>query len=412
MSVRDPRSSEALDRISIARQPIVNTERAVVAYELFNRTLGRGAHSQASDMALALHAVAESAAPFATSKHDVFIHSVHAGLEGPHWDFVNPSTTVIEVPPAPQHAQDFIAGLSPALQALRRRGFRLAFKHSVVAPVYKPWQALADFVKLDTARIDPAQRKPLVQAARSRTSARLIAEKIETAEQLESMAALGIPAFQGFWFSMPETIQSRVLTPGQAMALQLVARLQAQAPLDEIEVVLKKDAGLGVSLLRIINSAATGLQHKVTSLRQAVMLMGYARLTRWAAMLLTQTHDQANLQATAAVVRGRMMELLVQTAPGLGDAGAAFLVGLLSQIDQLLGQPMAELLNQLGLDDSVAEALQHGTGPYGALLALVVACESDDEAAFSAAFRQLPFSLRQINIAHMESLAWADSMEA
>lgn len=412
MSATGHTSGEALDRISIARQPIVNTERVVVGYELFNRSIGRAAHSQASDMALALHAVAESAAPFATSKHDVFIHSVHAGLGGPHWDFLNPGTTVIEIPPAPQHAPEFIAGLSPTLHALRSRGFRLAFKHSVIAPVYRPWQSFADFVKLDISRIDPAQRKPLVQAAKTRTSASLIAEKIETAEQLESMVALGVPAFQGFWFSVPETIQSRVLTPGQTMAIQLFARLQAEAPLDEIETALKKDAGLGVSLLRIINSAAVGLQHKVTSLRQAVMLMGYARLTRWAAMLITQTQGHASLQATAAVVRGRMMELLVQSAPEMGDAGAAFLVGLLSQIDQLLGQPMGELLNQLGLDDSVAEALQHGTGPYGALLALVVACESDDEAAFSAAFRQLPFSLRQINIAHMESLAWADSMEA
>ena len=412
MSATGHTFSEALDRISIARQPIVNTDREVLAYQLFNRSMGASRHSQVSDMALALHAVAESATPFITGKHDVFIHSVHAGLEGPHWDFVNPGTTVIEVPPAPQHAPDFIAALSPSLQALRTRGFRLAFKHSVIAPVYKPWQALADFVKLDTTRIDAAQRKPLVQAAKARTSATLIAEKIETAAQLDAMAELGIQSFQGFWFSAPETIQSRVLTPEQTMAMQLFARLQAEAPVDEIEVVLKKDAGLGVSLLRIINSAAVGLQHKVTSLRQAVMLMGYARLTRWAAMLLTHTQGHASLQATAAVVRGRMMELLVQVAPDLGDPGAAFLVGLLSQIDLLLGQPMDDLVHQLGLDDSVANALRNRTGSYAAVLALVAACESDDEAAFTAAFRELPFSLRQINIAHMESLAWADSIEA
>lgn len=412
MSATGHTSSEALDRISIARQPIVSTNREVLAYQLYNRSMGGNRHSQTSDMALALHALAESATPFNTGKHDVFIHSVHAGLEGPHWDFVNPGTTVIEIPPAPQHAPEFIVNLSPTLQTLRSRGFRLAFKHSVIAPVYKPWQPLADFVKLDAARIDSAQRKPLVQAAKARTSATLIAEKIESADQLNSMAELGVQSFQGFWFSAPETIQSKVLTPEQSMALQLFARLQAEAPIDDIEVVLKKDAGLGVSLLRIINSAATGLQHKVTSLRQAVMLMGYARLTRWAAMLLTQTQSQASVQATAAVVRGRMMELLVTNAPDLGEPGAAFLVGLLSQIDILLGQPMDALVLQLGLDDSVATALRDRNGSYAAVLALVTACESDDEAAFTAAFSGLPFSLRQINIAHMESLAWADSIEA
>jgi len=86
MSATGHTFSEALDRISIARQPIVNTDREVLAYQLFNRSMGASRHSQASDMALALHAVAESATPFITGKHDVFIHSVHAGLEGPHWD--------------------------------------------------------------------------------------------------------------------------------------------------------------------------------------------------------------------------------------------------------------------------------------------------------------------------------------
>ena len=410
MSDQSPASGELLDRISIARQPIVNAQRCVLAYELFNRSATASGHSQASDVALALHAVAQSATPFATSTHDLFIHSVHKGLTGPQWDFLIPAKTVVEISPAPQHAAEFIQAQVPALQALKARGFRLSFKHSVIAPVYKPWQGLADFVKVNTSSTEITQYKALVAAARSRTPASLIAEKVENSEQFDAMRSLGVDEFQGFWFSVPETVQSKVLSPGQATALQLFKLLQAEAPVDEVETLLKKDAALGVSLLRIINAAAMGMRQKVTSLRQAVMLLGYARMLRWAAMLLTNTNEQINIQGAAAVVRGRMMELLAQSSPEQEDAGAAFLIGLLSQIDVLLGQPMDDLMHQLALGDAVSNALLTGEGKLGTLLTLVCACESDNEAAFSAAFSKLPFSLRQINIAHMEALVWADNL--
>jgi c-di-GMP-related signal transduction protein len=405
-------SGEVLDRISIARQPIVNADRAVLAYELFNRSAAASGHSRESDVALALHALGHSAAPFATSIHDVFIHSVHQGLGGPQWDFLVPHKTVVEVAPAPQHDAGFIANLTPALQALKSKGFRLAFKHTVVAPVYKPWQALADFVKINASGTDMAQFKPLVVAARARTPATLIAEKVEVREQFEAFRDLGVREFQGYWFSVPEMVQARVLSPSQASAIQLFKLAQSEAPVAELEVVLKKDAALGVSLLRVINSAAFGLQEKVTSLRQAILLLGYEKVVQWASMLLTSTSDQTSVQGTAAIVRGRMMELLAGISMGEAHAGTAFLVGLLSQIDLLLGQPMADLVQQLGLDDAVSRPIMTREGPFGALLDLVSACESEDERAFSAAFGAHQFTMRQVNLAHMEALVWADGIGA
>ncbi|WP_296511079.1 HDOD domain-containing protein [Rhodoferax sp.] len=410
MPEHDTVAPELLERISIARQPIVDIDRTVLAYELFNRSTHAKGHSEASDIALALNAVASSGSPFGTLSHDVFIHSVHRGLTGPQWDFLAPARTVIEIGPAPRHDAGFVQALVPALQALKSRGFRLAFKHSVVAPVYRPWQGLADFVKLDSSSIDPAQLKLLVQAARQRTPAILIAEKVENQVQFEGMAEQGIAEFQGYWFSVPETTQSKLLTPAQGSAIHLFQLLKTEAGIDAVETALKKDAALGVSLLRIINAAGTGMPQKVTSLRQAVMLLGYERLVRWSALLLTNTSAHASIPSTSAVVRGRMMELLAQHLGDGETAGAAFLVGLLSQIDSLLGLPMQELLPQLALDDSVCDALLSGKGLLGSLLALVCACETDHEADFNTAYARLPFSLKQINVAHMEALVWADSL--
>ena len=58
-----------------------------------------------------------------------------------------------------------------------------------------------------------------------------------------------------------------------ASRFQVFNLVRKEAPLDTVEMVLKKDAVLGLSLLRIINSVAMGLKQTVTSLRQVVQLL-------------------------------------------------------------------------------------------------------------------------------------------
>jgi EAL and modified HD-GYP domain-containing signal transduction protein len=105
-----------------------------------------------------------------------------------------------------------------------------------------------------------------------------------------------------------------------------------------------------------------------------------------------------------------MMELLANNNLSDDEAGSAFLVGLLSQLDRMLGTPMAAVLERLALDPEVSAALLYRSGKFGDMLSLVVACESDDEPAFAAAFERLGYSNRQINMAHLEALAWGDSV--
>ena len=104
------------------------------------------------------------------------------------------------------------------------------------------------------------------------------------------------------------------------------------------------------------------------------------------------------------------MELLAQHNMSSDEAGSAFLVGLLSQLDQMLGTPMPTVLERLALDPVVSAALLHRSGKFGDMLSLVVACESDDEQAFATAFGRLKYSIHQVNLAQLEALAWGDSV--
>lgn len=400
--------------VMIARQPIVDGRRAIVGYELFDRSTEEHQHTAASDVALVFNALTHAGSEALVGQFTIFVNCTHNSLAGGHLDLVQPEKVVLELPPVDGDDPQEIESRSHPLLALRKRGFRLAFNQTVLKQEYAPWQSLADFIKLDLSVMDPMQIPQLVQIAKARTSAQLIAEKTETQAQYEQLAGYGVNMFQGYWFAKPDLIKTRLIAPAQANVIHLINLVRSQASTDEIEEVLKKDAMLGFNLMRLINSSGFGLSREITSFRQAVMLLGLKKLFRWAALLLTASRagGAPPVVGSTAVVRGRLMELLAAESMTPEECDSAFVAGVFSLLDVMLGVPMDKALELLSLPQPVVDALLHGTGPYAPLLNLARACESGDDAAFSDASAALGLSDRQINLAHLSALAWADSLTA
>ena len=111
----------------IARQAIVDHNRAVYGYELFDRSTASDAHTAASDAALLFNALSYAGTEALVGKKTVFINCTHESLAGGHLELIHPEKVVLEVPPLPDTAtQEEIDQRGPVLQALRERGFRLA----------------------------------------------------------------------------------------------------------------------------------------------------------------------------------------------------------------------------------------------------------------------------------------------
>ena len=114
----------------------------------------------------------------------------------------------------------------------------------------------------------------LIRYAARNSQAELIAEKVETAQQYDMVSSQGVQLFQGYWFARPSLVETKLLSPAQASIVHLINLVRKQTSTDDIEEVLKKDAGLAFNLMRLINSAGFGLNREITSFRQAVMLLG------------------------------------------------------------------------------------------------------------------------------------------
>jgi c-di-GMP-related signal transduction protein len=106
------------------------------------------------------------------------------------------------------------------------------------------------------------------------------------------------------------------------------------------------------------------------------------------------------------------MELLAAEMLSPEECDNAFVVGVFSLLDTMLGLPMAQALESLALPEPVVDALLHQRGTFAPFLALTKACESGDEVAFALNAEALHLSNRQVNLAHLQALTWAEDMDA
>ena len=398
--------------IAFAHQAILDVKRAIIGYELFDRSVSGDQHTAASDAQLLFNVLSAVDSESPIGNKTIFINCTHDSLAGGHLDLIAPQRVVLEIPPLPVSEVDQIQTRLPGLQAIKERGFRLAFDYSVLTQPYAPWLALASFIKFDLSVIRAQSVASFIKLAQAKCKAELIAEKVETPAQYALVSELGIKLFQGYWFAKPVLVQGHTVRPAQAIILQLINLVRKQASTSEIEEVLKHDPTLSFNLLRFINSAGFGIRTEVTSFKHAVMLLGLNRLFKWAALLLTTSRagDTPAAVGTTAVARGRLMELLAQELLPPEECDNAFVVGVFSLLDAMLGISMEAALATVALPDSVTQALLHRTGPLAPFLELTVACEDGNDEAFARTANLLGLNNNQINWAHVQALAWAEEM--
>ena len=397
---------------AIARQAILDEARNVYGYELFDRSVSSNEHNAASDAQLLFNALSMAENDSLASRKTIFINCTHDSLAGGHLDLVAPERVVLEIPPLPMSQVGDIANHLPNLQQLRQRGFRLAFDFSILTRSYESWLPLASFIKFDMAVLKPEAVGGFVKLAQSKSPAVLIAEKVETHAQFIMLKELGVKLYQGYWFARPVLVEGQKVRAAQANILRLIDLVRRQSSTSEIEEVLKHDPMLSFNLLRFINSAGFGMRTEVTSFKHAVMLLGLNRLFKWAALLMitSSAGDTPPAVGLTAVVRGRLMELLALESLAPEECDNAFVVGVFSLLDTMLGVPMVSALANVSLPTQVTDALLSNSGPLAPYLSLTIACESSDDAAFASAIETLGLHSNQVNWAHLQALAWAETL--
>jgi EAL and modified HD-GYP domain-containing signal transduction protein len=209
-------------------------------------------------------------------------------------------------------------------------------------------------------------------------------------------------------------VEARALEPLQRSVLDMIRLAQSDADLPVLERGFRADPILAFMLLTLANSPAFVRVKKISSLTQAIMVLGYARLVKWLVlMLVIASKDGRSVPIIyTAVVRGFLIE---QAAAASGQSREAqddgFMVGAFSLLQVICGQTAEQLFAQVELPDPIRAALIDGTGPHGPALALARAFETHDEKAIRAACATMGLTWAAANATLLHALSATDALQ-
>lgn len=326
-------------------------------------------------------------------------------------DFVTtlpPNQTVLEI-----SAEETDDELVSVCFKLKVSGYPIAVKDFLPWSPVRPLVAIANILKVDFSKVVGSERARAVTAYATPTR-KLLAEKVDTKEEFTEAERLGYDYFQGSFFSQPETLSTKVLTSHQFTYFRIMQLLSdPNMDFDLLERVLKTDPSLSFKLLRYINSAAMGVRHWVSSLRQAFVLLGERLLRRWLLIAVTTMllEDKPRELLVTALVRGHMCEQIAATA-GLPSDPDPFLIGLLSVMDALLDRPLNEILDELPISVGLKDALAQSPTPLGLVYSLVLAYERMEWQTVKKLASMLKVPESDLGIFYMRAVKWADQLFA
>jgi EAL and modified HD-GYP domain-containing signal transduction protein len=190
--------------VFVARQPVLDRERNLIAYELLFRASKDEVQARVSDDALATARMVKHA--FSDLGIDTVVGGATAFI---NVDAESLMSRMIESLPADRVVIELLETIEiePRIVSRCRRlkelGYRLALDDfSRLTSDYYPLLELIDIVKVDVLALDPQSLAEVVRLLKP-WGTKLLAEKVESEEHARDCWALGFDFFQGFYFGRP-----------------------------------------------------------------------------------------------------------------------------------------------------------------------------------------------------------------
>lgn len=355
-----------------------------------------------------------NASPEAWNTSLAFIPLNSASLELPAVDRLKTANLVLLVHLAADADGDHLAA---RLATLRQRGLGIGIFRQPKHPAFTAAIGLADYGAVDVAASEPAAVRDFSAAFRASERhhpIHLFAANVDTADEHRFCHQWHFDYFHGgFAGRAPGRPGESSGDPHKVQLLHLLRLVQGDAETAEITAAMKCDPLLTFRILRYLNSPALGLNHRIDSLDQALLILGRQRLTRWLSVILFSVRDPGFgdwLLVESALTRGRLMEALGARTMPAAPHDPLFLTGIFSCLDRLLRRPLAEIIDDMPIADEVRAALLERSGPYAPLLAIAEAGDTFDVPRIERAAAAAGIAPDAVNHALLAATAWASEV--
>jgi len=409
-----------IDKVYLARQPILDLDHKLCAYELLFRSGAKATDAVITDSTQAtarvlVNALNSMGIQTIIGAHKAFINCDRHMLLERTFEALDPNVFVLEI------LEDVVGDelVADSVSILKEAGFEIALddfemttEHIAKISRFIPF---VTYVKVDLICNSPAQVKASAQLFKPYTNIQMLAEKVETEEQFRECKAMGYTLFQGYFFAKPEIIEGRKLDPKTTGVLSLLQVLRQDPELNVLEEEFKHQPEVTLGMLKYINSASIGNRCKIDSIRLALAMIGQRKLQQWLMLMLFAGVGPSSGSALFdnAAQRARLMENLAKIIDAFGSLNEkAFLAGMLSRMDALCHVNIGTVLKEFDLGPELSEALQEQKGVLGDLLKIAAALELDELDVTMGLCDLHHISPEQLQVALTESWAWVENVRA
>jgi c-di-GMP-related signal transduction protein len=292
-----------------------------------------------------------------------------------------------------------------------RAGYAIALDDFVFKEELKPLIKLAKIIKIDFMLSPIEEIKRLVNMLKG-SKVKLLAEKIETYDEFENALSMGFTYFQGYFFSKPEILSSKEITPSKITLLQIVGEANKKdCSFDKLEKLITRDVSISYKLLRYINSAFFKRACEISTIKHAIVLLGEKEIKRFISLVTTAelASDKPDELVRTSIIRARFCELLGINSRNGTDISELFLMGLFSLIDAMLDNTMENIMKNLPLSKNIKEALIEAKGEIVDYLKFVSYYETANWDQCSLINSKMRVDEDKIPEFYQDAVNWADS---
>ncbi len=246
---------------------------------------------------------------------------------------------------------------------LKRLGYSIAFSGLLYSEDNIEFFNFADVIRFD---INSDDYDIGVTIRKCREKGKLVmADNVETQDQFEFARESGIDYISGNFFAKPVLETKRSGGPMIKTFLQILALLYSPEPnIEYISAIISTDPVLTIKLLKVINQLCADKGNTVSTVHQALVLLGIDRLKEWIYLVGLQrlNRNSPTEILKLALFRARFCERIARNSSGgIGSRSMEiYLMGLISIVTGADDEALTKALEDLPVSDEIKKSIVGG----------------------------------------------------
>lgn len=346
--------------VFMARQPIFNTKMQVVAYELLYRSGSKNTYDLSIDGDLATTSVVvDTLINFGiqklTNNKVAYINFTRKSLMENLPTLFDRERLTVEI----LETLEVDEALVEKCKYLKSIGYTIALDDFSGDEKFDALIPYVDILKVDFMVLKSEGRAYIANKFKS-GNIKLLAEKVETLKDYEEAKRFGYHLFQGYFFEKPVICKAKGLQSSMVNYLEILNEtMNENADFGRMAEIIKRDFSLTYKLLRLINSPAFYTVQEITSVNQALTLLGLNEIRKWTTLIMLRdiSAEKPDELVKVSLVRALFAEHLADLFGLKNRKTEAFLLGLFSLIDTIMDKPLFDIVEPLPLKSDVKAAM-------------------------------------------------------